>query len=125
MKTIYSYTKDSISYAGGWTDYKYIQCETEDEYQKCLSLIEQEIADFTKRGYASRISAHMDTDVTAREYFVRGGGWTGRVFDAKGSMVYKRLERSNECTYYIRPNTLVEQKKPARKVSFMDTLTDS
>ena len=125
VKTFYSYTEQSISWSGGWTEKRYILCETDEEYQKCLSLIEQEIADFTKRGYASRISAKIDTEISAREYFVHGCGWTGKVFDAKGSILCKALECSNEYTYFIRPNTLVEQKKPVRKVSFMDTLTDS
>lgn len=125
MKLIYDYTQQSISYGGGWTDYRYYQCETDAEYNECVAKAEQEKQDYAERGYAAYITVNVNTKITAREYHAPGCGWTGRVFDAEGLAVYKRYERSNEYNFYIKPNTLVEQQKPKRKVSFMDTLTDS
>lgn len=125
MKRIYSYTQQSISYGGGWTDYRYYQCETEDEYQECIKKAQSEVEDYTRRGYSAFISIDQDTKITARQYHAPGFGWIGRIFDAEGLAVHKRFERSDEHSYYIRPNTLVEQPQPKRKVSFMDTLTDS
>lgn len=125
MKLIYDYIKQSISYDGGWTNYRYYQCETDAEYNECVTKAEQEKQDYAERGYAAYITVNADSKITAREYHAPGCGWTGRVFDAEGLAVYKRYERSNEYNFYIKPNTLVEQQKPQRKVSFMDTLTDS
>lgn len=125
MKLIYDYTQQSISYGGGWTSYRYYQCETDAEYKECVAKAEQEKEDYAKRGYAAYITVNADTKITAREYHAPGCGWVGRVFDAQGLAVYKRYERSNEYAFYIKPGTLVEQQKPQRKVSFMDTLTDS
>lgn len=125
MKQIYSYTQQSISFGGGWTDRRYYQCETEEEYQQCIANAKREVDDYTRRGYANHISIDQDVDIIARQYHAPGCGWTGRVFDAKGLAVHKHFECSDEHCYYIRPNTLVEQQKPQRKVSFMDTLTDS
>ena len=125
MKQIYDYTKQSISYGGGWTYYRYYQCETEEEYQQCVLKAQSEVEDYTRRGYAAYISIDQDTEITARQYHAPGCGWIGRIFDAEGLAVHKRFERSDEHCYYIRPNTLVEQPQPKRKVSFMDTLTDS
>ena len=125
MKQIYSYTQQSISYDGGWTNYWYYQCETEEEYQQCIANAKREVDDYTRRGYANHISIDQDVDIIARQYHAPGCGWTGRVFDAKGLAVHKRFECSDEHCYYIRPNTLVEKQQPERKVSFMDTLTDS
>lgn len=125
MKLIYDYTQQSISFGGGWTNYRYYQCETDAEYNECVAKAEQEKQDYAERGYAAYITINVNTKITARERHVPGCGWTGRVFDAEGLTVYKRYERSNEYEFYIKPNTLVEQQKPQRKVSFMDTLTDS
>lgn len=125
MKQIYSYTQQSISYGGGWTDYRYYQCETEDEYQECIKKARNEKENYTRRGYSAFISINEDTKIAARQYYAPGGGWTGRIFDAEGLFVSKYHGRSSEYNYYIRPNTLIEQPQPKRKVSFMDTLTDS
>ena len=125
MKQIYSYTKQAISYDGGWTNYQYYQCETDEEYQQCITNAEHEVEDYTQRGYAAFISIDQDTKITARQYHAPGCGWIGRIFDAKGLAVHKRFERNDKHCYYIRPNTLVEQLQPKRKVLFTDTLTDS
>lgn len=125
MKQIYGYTQQSISYGGGWTDYRYYQCETEDEYQECIKKARNEKESYTRRGYSAFISIYENTKITARQYHAPGCGWTGRIFDAEGLLVSKYNGRSDEYSYYIRPNTLVEQPQPKRKVSFMDTLTDS
>lgn len=125
MKLIYHYTQQSISYGGGWTNYNYYQCETEQEFQECLAKVRHEKEDYANRGYESYITVDEDTNITAREYFAPGCGWTGRVFDAKGIAVHKRYERSDEHNYYIKPGTFVETQKPPRKPSFMETLTDS
>ena len=125
MKQIYNYTQQSISFCGGWADIRYYQCETEEEYQQCITNAKCEVESYTQRGYANYISIDQDVDITARQYHAPGCGWTGRVFDAKGLAVYKHFEHNDEHCYYIRPNTLVEKQQPKRKVSFMDTLTDS
>ena len=125
MKQIYNYTQQSISFCGGWTDIRYYQCETEEEYQQCITNAKREVENYMRRGYANYISIDQDVDITARQYNAPGCGWTGRVFDAKGLAVHKRFEHNDEYCYYIRPNTLVEKQQPKRKVSFMDTLTDS
>ena len=125
MKQIYSYTKQSISYGDGWTDYRYYQCETEEEYRQCVDKAHSDVEDYTRRGYTAFINIDQDTKITARQYYSPGCGWIGRIFDAIGLAVHKRFERNDEHCYYIRPNTLVEQPQPKRKISFMDTLTDS
>jgi len=125
MKQIYNYTQQSISYDGGWDDYRYYQCETEEEYRQCVAKALSDVEDYTRRGYAAFINIDQDTKIVTRQYHSPGCGWIGRIFDAEGLAVHKRFERSNEHCYYIRPDTFVEQPQPKREVSFMDALTDS
>lgn len=126
MKLIYCYSKQKISYEGGNDEYSYYQCDSMEEYKKCVAQALDKKENYIKRGYGGYISVHVDDTITAREYHSPGVGWTGRIFDAEGLYVWTNDER-NHCkhVYYIKPNTLVEQAKPKREYSFMDSLTDS